>query len=129
MPVSYNPSNGLIAPILNTKNIIKCMNNASKKEVKYLAGDICSTEKYQLKVILTSEDDLNTVSNLKAGELSGVVKTASGYAIFRGDGANVPADFADETMLDTVNTYMITYEAGLIEDYFINGNILFWIYH
>ena len=83
-------------------------------------GKFKNNFKYQLKVILTSENDLNTVLNLKAGELSGVLKTASGYAIFRGDGENTPADFTDETMLDTVNTYMITYESGIIEDYFIN---------
>ena len=96
------------------------VSNLSTKRTTEDNGKFKNNFKYQLKVILTSEDDLNTVTNLKAGELSGVVKTASGYAIFRGDGANVPADFADETMLDTVNTYMITYEAGLIEDYFIN---------
>lgn len=83
-------------------------------------GKFKNNFKYQLKVILTSEDDLNTVLNLKAGELSGVVKTASGYAIFRGDGENTPADFTDEAMLKTVDTYMNTYETGLIEDYYIN---------
>ena len=34
--------------------------------------------------------------------------------------AKIPANFNDEAMLETLNAYMVSYEAGLIEDYFIN---------
>ena len=94
--------------------------NLSTKRTTDENGLFTNNYKYQLKVILTSEADLDAVLNLKAGELSNVVKTSSGYAIFRSEGENTVADFTDEGMLDTVNTYMSTYEAGLVEDYFIN---------
>ena len=82
-------------------------------------GKFQNNYKYQLKVIVSSEDDLNTVTNLKENELTDVLKVSTGYAIFRGDGENTPADFESEKALDTVNTYMNTYEKGLVEDYFL----------
>ena len=74
---------------------------------------------YQLKSTLTSDADFATVTGLKAGEISGVIKTYSGYAIFRGESAPVAPDFTNESVLDAVSLYMSAYESGLIEDYFL----------
>ena len=94
--------------------------NLSTQRLTDENGKFTNNYNYQLKVNLTSDDDVNAVANLNVGDISGIIKMSSGYAIFRKDGANIPANFNDEAMLETLNAYMVSYEAGLIEDYYIN---------
>ena len=93
--------------------------NYSTKSTTDENGLLLSNLGYQLKSTLTSDADFATVTGLKAGEISGVIKTYSGYAIFRGESAPVAPDFTNESVLDAVSLYMSAYESGLIEDYFL----------
>ncbi len=61
--------------------------------------------------------DLDTVLKLKTGELSPVVKTASGYAIVKCTGETEPADFSLSQTTDRVFDYMKANDRGIIEDY------------
>ncbi|MCQ2982219.1 MAG: peptidyl-prolyl cis-trans isomerase [Treponemataceae bacterium] len=82
-------------------------------------GKVNNKLAYSLKNILTSDADFAAVTSLSAGAVSGVVPVAnSSYAIFRCDSAPVAADLTNDATLQTVRTYMVTYEAGVIEDYF-----------
>ncbi|MGP1576568.1 MAG: peptidylprolyl isomerase [Treponema sp.] len=60
---------------------------------------------------------LETVLALGAGQMSGVIKTASGYAIVKCLEPVTAADFENEETRDRVFNYMKTNERGMIEDY------------
>ncbi len=92
----------------------------STKNYTSVEGKVNNKMAYQLKNIFTSDADYNTVTGLSTGAVSAVIPVANNsYAIFRCDSAKVAADLSDENTLQTVRTYMVTYEAGIIEDYFV----------
>lgn len=73
---------------------------------------------YQLKRIIPDESDLATVQALQKDALSGVIRTASGYSIFRADGASSAADFTDAAADAALESYIKSYERGLIESHY-----------
>jgi hypothetical protein len=82
-------------------------------------GKITASYKYQVKGILADEASLETIKALAKDAFSGVVKTSSGYTVFRKDGENSQADFNDKNTFDVVKKYITSNESGKIEDYFI----------
>lgn len=55
---------------------------------------------------------------LPAGELSGVLATRFGFVIYRVDESAVAPDFAAESTLDEIQSYLAQYQRGLIRDYY-----------
>ena len=80
-------------------------------------GKLTNAYRYKINNIVTAEADVAAITALGQGELSGVIATSNGYSIFRGDGEAVAADFEDTVVLDTVQSYMKSYETGIIETY------------
>lgn len=83
-------------------------------------GRLTNNYFYQLKTLVTSEDDLTKITSLGIDSLSPVLKTSTGYAIFKCEGEPIMPDFSTSSMIDTVYSYMTSYETSKIEDYFIN---------
>ena len=83
-------------------------------------GKITRTYAYQLKNILTSDEDFTKLSSLSAGATTDIVKTATGYALFRCDAAPVDPDFNNSDTIADVKYYISYNEQGLIDDYY-NG--------
>lgn len=75
---------------------------------------------YQLKNIIKAEDKFKEITELAPGSISGAVETTTGWSVFTCTGASENADFSDPSVVDTVYNYMTVYEAGTIEEYFIN---------
>lgn len=75
---------------------------------------------YQLKGIVKSEDAFKKITELEAGTISDVTETSTGFSIFTATGPATKADFSDDSTADLVYNYMTIYEAGIIEEYFIN---------
>ena len=75
---------------------------------------------YQLKNIIKAEDKFKEITELAPGPISGAVETTTGWSVFTCTGASENADFSDQSVVDTVYNYMTVYEAGTIEEYFIN---------
>ena len=75
---------------------------------------------YQLKNIIKAEDKFKEITELAPGSISGAVETTTGWSVFTCTGAPENADFSDQSVVDTVYNYMTVYEAGTIEEYFIN---------
>ena len=75
---------------------------------------------YQLKNIIKTEDKFKEITELAPGSISGAVETTTGWSVFTCTGASENADFSDQSAIDTVYNYMTVYEAGTIEEYFIN---------
>lgn len=91
----------------------------SKKYYSNSEGKITNDYAYQISANLDSEDDLSKISSLKKDEISEPVKMKNGFAIFKATGDSAPADFANETTLNDVKSYIRTNESGRIEDYFM----------
>ena len=75
---------------------------------------------YQLKNIIKAEDKFKEITELAPGSISGAVETTTGWSVFTCTGASENTDFSDQSVVDTVYNYMTVYEAGTIEEYFIN---------
>ncbi len=75
---------------------------------------------YELKDIVKGEDAFNTLVSLESGTVSDVIETTSGYSIFSVTANPVPATFPNDDLVEAVHSYVTIYEAGIIEDYFIN---------
>lgn len=83
------------------------------------SGKINNNLNYQVKNIISDADAFNKVCALKSGETSGIVKTSTGYSIFKADSDATPMDFSETANKNTVKSYLNTYERGLIEDYYV----------
>lgn len=89
-------------------------------------GKLTSAYKHQLQNILTDATSLTALQNLPAGQISEVMQTQNGYAIFKNNAAPTPADMTDADTLTAVRSYMSANEKGIIEDYFLNIAKDFW---
>ena len=89
-------------------------------------GKLTSAYKHQLQNILTDATSLTALQNLPAGQISEVMQTQNGYAIFKNNTAPTPADMTDADTLAAVRSYMSANEKGIIEDYFLNIAKDFW---
>lgn len=95
--------------------------DAMTDSLKYYSGTdgkCTASYSYALKDIITDQANIDSVSSLKAGEISSVIKTASGYSFFRCDTQSVPCDYATEEGVAIVKSYLSSYETGLIESYY-----------
>ena len=82
-------------------------------------GKLTSNYTYQIKNFLTSDEDVAKLTSLATGSTTDVIKTATGFAIFRGDAAPDAPDFSTDDMISTVRNYISYNEQGLIDDYYM----------
>jgi len=81
-------------------------------------GSMGSHYFYEIASDLEKKDDAEKIASLKKGDLSPVLKTASGsWAIYRADEDPMSADPADPTLLADARTYMMSSERGKVEDW------------
>lgn len=120
-------ANNLLKQLQNNEILFEdAVTELSRNYYSGTDGKLLNKYKYQLNNIVTDEASLNALTALTEGQLSGVVATTNGYSIFRGDGASIPANFEDETLVDAVISYMRSYESGLIETYYLDLAQDFW---
>lgn len=81
-------------------------------------GKINQNYRYQLADSITDSDALNSIITLTTGSLSPVIKTNTGYAVFRCDGEPVNPDFTDQKTLADASGYIYSREKGRVEEYF-----------
>jgi hypothetical protein len=127
----YNLSVVTLSSEAEAKKILKQINNDeilfgdavteySTKQYSDENGIIANSYNYQIKNIVKNDADFQKITSLSQDSLTDVIETASGYSIFKANGAPVAADFSDLSLIDVAYNYMITYEAGVIEDYYTN---------
>ena len=64
-----------------------------------------------------NEDAVHAIFSLEAGEVSDLYETAYGYSIIRvNDGPRMP-DLTDPDKIDSIRSYMISYETELVTNY------------
>lgn len=77
---------------------------------------------YQIKdSLLADPEDYDDFVALGVGDISTIVHTQQGYAIFRRNAATVPADLTDPAVQEVVAAYVRVYEKTYIEDYYLNN--------
>ncbi len=75
---------------------------------------------FELAGDLAKKEDADKIAALKKGELSPVVKTASGsFAFFRAEGEAASAELENPSVLSDVRSYVLSNEKGRVEDYVI----------
>lgn len=60
---------------------------------------------------------VDEVFALEPGEISRVLRTTFGWAIYRADELPIDPDFSDSAVIAEVRRYLNTFERGLVEDY------------
>lgn len=91
----------------------------SEKNYTDAKGKVTAAHRYQVKGILADESSLSAIESLSDGAFSDVVKTASGWTVFRKDGKTAGTDFETPDGLDVAKRYITSNESGRIEDYFV----------
>ncbi len=82
-------------------------------------GDMGWRYAYDLQSDFDNKDQVQSVFTLKQGEVSDVLKGTYGWMIYRAESDSVDPDLADQATLDTVKGYVMRYERGKVEDYFM----------
>ena len=125
---SYDLSVITVASEAEANKVLKRINNneitfddavTEYSNNNYGSGKFANNSAYQMKALFVSDDDFNSVANLRNGEISNPVKTSTTYSIFRCDGASKEADFNDAQVLGKIAYYISTNERFVIEDYFM----------
>ena len=105
-----------------TNNEITFEDAVSEYSEKYYTdgdGKVKESFAYQVKENLADEADFAKVDVLVADALSEVIKTNTGYSIYKCTGAKTSANIEDTATFDAVKNYITTNKQSMIEDYFM----------
>ncbi len=80
-------------------------------------GEVGTNYFFAMRENFNSEEDLNSVFSLKAGDISSLLETPYGYNIYRVNKKAELPDFTNEDTLSVVKDYLIARERGMVEDY------------
>lgn len=95
------------------------VNEYSDKAYSGSDGLITTNFGYQISEMLKNEDSYEQLSSLKSEELSDVIETNAGFAIFRCNLEKTEANIDDEATLASVKDYITEREVSKIEDFYI----------
>ncbi len=90
----------------------------SQKNFSNTEGKLTNTYQYQIENILENKEDLAAITGLAKDAVSDIIKTTSGFSIFKCANAYTKPDFDSETIQRVVSSYISNYESSIIEDYF-----------
>lgn len=82
-------------------------------------GKVKENYAYQIKANLADAEDFAKVTSLAKDSLSDVIKTNTGYSIYKCTGDKTAANLEETAVLDAVKNYIKTNESKRIDDYFI----------
>jgi hypothetical protein len=86
-------------------------------------GDSGIRMAYEFTILVPDEADRDALMKLAKGELSGLIKVKvndqDGWAFFRAEEAPRPADTGDQAILGKIRDYIMTFERGEVENYYI----------
>ena len=81
-------------------------------------GKVSENFAYQIKENLADEEDFQKIAALAADSLSDVIKTNTGYSIYKATGEKAVASIDDDAVLDAVRNYVRSNRRGMIDEYF-----------
>jgi len=74
---------------------------------------------YELSRDLGSEDAAHEIFSLSPGEISSLIETDYGYAVYQVSNSPQPPDLEDDSTVADVRNYLIQNERNMIEDYLL----------
>jgi peptidyl-prolyl cis-trans isomerase D len=80
-------------------------------------GDMGRVYHYELEPDFENVARVDEIFELEPGEISPVLRTTFGWAIYRADEPAIDPDFTDPNVIAAIRDYLTTFERGLIEDY------------
>lgn len=81
-------------------------------------GKVTSNFAYQIKENLADDNDLSKITSLAKDSLSEIIKTNTGYSIYKCTGDSTKADIEESATYDAVKNYVNTNEKAMIDEYF-----------
>ncbi len=94
------------------------VNEYSDKNYSSSDGKLTNAYQYQIENILSDKADLAAITALNRDELSAVIQTNTGFSIFKNNNPVTAPDFELDETQRVLTSYLNTYEANLVEDYF-----------
>ncbi|MDR0637203.1 MAG: SurA N-terminal domain-containing protein [Treponema sp.] len=94
--------------------------NYSQDSYAETGGDMGIKMAYELTSIIPNEPDRETLLSLPKGELSPLIRLSSGWTFFRAEEEPRAPDMADTTLNARVRLYMMDFERGRIEDWYVD---------
>ena len=80
-------------------------------------GDMGRVYYHELEPDFEDPSVIEEIFALEPGEISRVLRTTFGWAIYRADELPIAPDFSDSSVLAEIRRYMNTFERGRVEDY------------
>lgn len=104
----------------NEITFFDAVQNFSTKNYSGDDGIFSYSYQYQIKPLLSSEEDFETLLSLKIDEISPILKTSNTYSIFKVNAEPKLADISSKQLSDLALNYLQQYEMGRVQDYFIS---------
>jgi hypothetical protein len=82
-------------------------------------GDMGAKPAFELAAEIPDETERRAVLALPPGTISEVVKVPAGWAFFRAEEPARGADPAETTLIDKARSYLLSFERGIVEDYYL----------
>jgi hypothetical protein len=82
-------------------------------------GDMGIRMAYEFNADVPDTGDRDDLMKLAKGALSPIVKVATGWAFYRVEDDPRPADTSDAGLLEKIRSYIMNYERGQVEDFFL----------
>jgi hypothetical protein len=93
--------------------------NQSQDTYADRGGDMGIQMAYELATLVRDEGEREKILALKKGELSGLVNEGEDWMFFRAEEDPLPADTGDSSQLEKIRSYILLFERGRMDDYFI----------
>jgi hypothetical protein len=90
----------------------------STKSFSNAEGKLTNNYRYQIENILVEKADIDKIAALTSDSVSEVIPTGAYFSIFKADADAELPDFSSDTIINQVNSYIVTYENSILEDYF-----------
>ena len=94
------------------------VNEYSTKNYSDPNGKLTNSYRYQIERLIKNSDDVEKVVSLAKDATSPVIETNIGFSVFHADGNVSDPDFTNTETIQDVASYLHSYEAGHIEDYY-----------
>jgi hypothetical protein len=94
--------------------------NHSQDSYAETGGDMGIKMAYELTSLIPGEADRETLLSLPRGGVSPLIKLDSGWAFFRAEEEPREPDMSDTTLNARVRLYMMEFERGRIEDWYVD---------
>ncbi|MDR0450817.1 MAG: SurA N-terminal domain-containing protein [Treponema sp.] len=83
-------------------------------------GDMGLRLVYELSTEITDAQQREGLIALAKGEISDLLQTGSGWAFFRAEDGSYPADTSDPATLEKIRSYVMGFERGRVDAWFIS---------